>query len=221
MANGRWLRMKKISFSLFLLFILVSCVSQRTAVNTTPTNNFAPTSTSSEPVATFTPVLTATPITSNKQDLDVVLTTYLNLSDTCKKIDRLSTSDPNIIFSEISQEVDNQADFVSEVAESANNKYSAYILQSYALDIMSDSIIPIYCEDCGKVYLENDQDGKRYEINWRIFPPGISMIYDMIWIDDNILVVREAQNEGFYLVLGIDVTKQEPVYFSEVSCSSK
>lgn len=222
MVHNRWLKMKKIIFSSFLAFTLVSCVSQMTIVSATPTNDFAATSIlNNEPVATFTPVVTATPIKSNKQSLELALDAYLDLSDSCEKVHRLKASNPDILFSETRQKVDSQTDFVSEIAKSASNKYSAYIVQHFAVDIISGSVIPIYCEHCSKVYLENNQNGKRYEISWNIFPPDISMIYSIIWVDDNILVIREAQNENVYLVLGIDVENQKPVYFSEVSCSNQ
>lgn len=221
MANSSWLRMKKIIFSLFPAFTLVSCVNQSTTVNITPTNNFIATSTSSRPVMTFTPIVTATPISSDRKNLDIALISYLSLSESCQTIDRLSISDPKIIFSETKQGIDDQKEFVSEIAKSANNKYSAYIAQHYALDIMSGSMMPIYCEGCGIVYLENIRNGEKYEISWNMFPPGISMIYSMLWIDDNILVVREAQSEDFYYVLGIDVENQKAVYFSEISCINK
>src|ERR1051325_9413783 len=114
--------MKKFTLGLFVVFTLVSCASQRTIANTTPSNSSMATSIGNEPVATFTPVVTATPITSNEQNLEVVLAPYLKLNDSCKTTDRLSNSDLKVIFSETAQEVDNQTDFVSEVAESKNNK---------------------------------------------------------------------------------------------------
>ncbi len=209
--------MRKIIYGLFLVFTLVSCTSQRTIVNTPPTNSHTATPIDKEPIATFTPIVTATPITSNEQDLGVALAPYLNLNNSCKKTDRLSNSDLKVIFLENAQE-DNQSNFVSEVAESKNNKYIAYIVQQYVLNIMSNSLMPIYCEGCGKVYLKNIQDGKKYQIDWKAFPSGNLMIYSLIWVNDNILIVREAQSEDLYLVFGFDVNNQELVYYSEVSC---
>jgi hypothetical protein len=214
--------MRKTVFELlFLFFTMISCTNQKVIGNATPTNAIELSLFSNTPVATFTPVVTATPITSNEQNFDVVLTPYLNLSNSCKNTDKLSDTDLKVTFLETVPSVDSSREFVSEVAESISKKYRAYLVQNYARDIISSTAIPVYCEGCGRVYLENIQSGKKYQVTWSAFPSGISMIYNLVWVDDNILVVREAQSEEFYLVFGFDVNKQKLVYFSEISCSNQ
>jgi hypothetical protein len=208
------MQIKRMLIVNFLCLVIISCAKQQEKVFSTVQPKLTTT-----PYPTFTPEVTATPLISNNQGFDAALNAHLNLGDSCKVTDKLNSSTLNVVFLETKQEPDSRTEFVSEVANSADGKYSAYIVQHYALDIMSDKVMPIYCEGCGKVYLENIQDGKKYQITWNALPLGISMIYSSIWVDDNILIVREAQSEDFYLALGFDVNKQVPVYYSEVSCS--
>ena len=199
---------------IFVCLMIISCVRQQEEISLTIQPKLTTT-----PYPTSTPEVTATPLISTNQGFDSALNAYLNLSASCKVTDKLNISNLNAVFLETNQEPDSRTEFVAEIANSADGKYSAYIVQHYALDIMSGKVIPVYCEGCGKVYLENIQDGKKYQITWNALPPGISMIYSSIWVDSNILIVREAQSKDFYLVLGFDVNRKEPVYYSEVSCS--
>ena len=193
----------KISQNITLAFLFITLISACTPVPTI----------SGTPKEATASIVTATPIPfdflsqnlSNEIDIR-----YNNERGSCDEIEHLnySSEDIPIVFRDITTEADLSKLEIQELADNIDGTYRAYVLSEYFCEAKNS--------DCRKniIYWQNKVNNQIYQIEW--VKKKLYLYRSTIWMGKNILVIREAAFPGSYGIVGIDVEKQELVYYGVV-----
>jgi hypothetical protein len=198
MSNSRW-------FYLLIFFALVSCTSQQAAVITTPTLTKAP-------YPTRTPVITATPlpVSSDLKDVAKTIGEYYETSRCAVNLANSSLDEwlgepaDKPKFIDFTKQLDFSKITIEEIADSANNKYRAYLVVEPNPDCG---------EDCyqSRVYVKDLSTDQIFRVDWGGYMSW-RFIYGAAWFGDKVLTFEQSINPDRVEIVGIDMDTKDYVY---------
>ena len=215
------MQMKRISIVSLWCLMIIACASRQVTDTTILTNTPFPLATrtpmlimTANPLWTITPIVVGTPMLFNspQQNIDAVISKFVSPC-ACRittNVDLETYKDKAYLaFIDVTGQVDLKSMTIEEIAESINRKYRSYVVREYVFE---------NCSTCyrGRIYIDDIENGKIFRIDWE--SEDIPLEADLIWVgEDNILVNRYAGQFG-YEWTGIDVTKQEYIYYAQIEC---
>jgi len=237
---------KSISFLLFIFtFSISACAGQQRSIIAIATyvpspkasnaqinlTNISPSDMTPTFVALLTqfapppkPNITATPLAfdATSQNLISIIDTLFD-HQMCTKTDYLTPVadiDPQYIpnyhigkpeFNEITGKVDYQKIVIEEIADNTSGSYRAYLVDEPAPTVA--------CADCiqSRVYIQNQSNKRIYKLNWNGYLSS-RILGNLLWIDNTILTFYQSIGPHGDELIGVDVEKQEFVYYAGLSC---
>ena len=168
-----------------------------------------PTLTETPYILYLTPMITGTPIAfdSEVQNINNVIGDIYNIPPSCNNPGTDNQTKPE--FVDITEQVDVNKLFISEIADSENNTYRAYLVEEPALES---------CNACfrTRVYSMNIATGQIYRVSWSGYQGGRTM-FRVVWIGDKILAFEQSLNPHSGEIVAFDVEKQNFVYHAITS----
>jgi len=167
-------------------------------------------------IATFTPVITATPITQkvNAQNISHIVQSIFKEMPECKSYNAMNANQDVLDFFDATEQFSFDRLIVHEIADSANNKYRAYLATDPNIRLEN-------CElGCSpeRVYIKDSETGEIHGINWNGYMPR-RITFKIIWLGDEYLAFQQNINPYNSETIVIDIEQQSIIYRSLESCN--